>query len=283
MPDLAEDAGFADHGVAGSAGRAAAPFHAEGAPGGPGAAVLLVHGFTSTPASMTPWAMHLAADGFRVSVPRLPGHGTTWQDLNMTRWHDWYAEVSRAFDDLRTHGEPVFVAGLSMGGGLALRLAEERPDDVAGLMLVNPSVVDLDRRLLATPLLKWLTGSVAGIKSDIKKPGVTEEGYDRVPLKALDSLRDLWKHTRSDLGKVTCPVVVFRSAVDHVVPAISSQTVVQQIASPDVAEHVLSDSFHVAVLDNDAPRIFAESAVFARAVLARGSESSADVGAGDAV
>jgi carboxylesterase len=266
----------------------AEPFHAEGAadaPDAPSASVLLVHGFTSTPASMTPWAKQLAAEGFRVSVPCLPGHGTTWQQLNTTQWTDWYAAISRALDELLSHDGPVFVAGLSMGGGLALRLAEQRPDDVAGLMLVNPSVLDPDKRLLATPVLKRLVGSVPGIKSDIKKAGVAEEGYDRLPLRALDSLRDLWKLTHQDLGRVTCPVVVFRSAVDHVVPAASSQAVIQQVASPDVTEHVLPDSYHVAVLDNDAPMIFAESAAFARRVLARrtGTDSSADVGAGDAV
>ena len=80
-------------------------------------------------------------------------------------------------------------------------------------------------------------------------------------------------------------MVVFRSAVDHVVPAASSQTVIQQVASPDVTEHVLADSFHVAVLDNDAPQIFAESAAFARRVMKRRAVtgSSADLGAGDAV
>jgi carboxylesterase len=255
----------------------AEPFHADGAAGGPGAAVLLVHGFTSTPASMTPWAEHLAGAGFRVSVPVLPGHGTVWQDLNRTGWQDWYAEVDRAFLELRRHGEPVFVAGLSMGGGLALRLAEERPDEVAGLMLVNPSVLDPDKRLLATPLLKHLTGSVAGIKSDIKKPGAGEEGYDRLPLKALDSLRELWRKTRADLRRVTAPVVVFRSAVDHVVPSISSQVVLQEVGSADVSERVLDESYHVAVLDNDATQIFTEAEAFVRRVLA------ADVGAGDAL
>jgi len=254
----------------------AEPFDADGAPDGPGAAVLLVHGFTSTPASMTPWAKHLAADGFRVSVPLLPGHGTVWQDMNRTGWRDWYAEVERAFDALRSQGQPVFVAGLSMGGGLALRLAEERGSQVAGLMLVNPSVLDPDKRLLATPLLKRITGSVAGIKSDIKKEGVAEEGYDRLPLKALDSLRDLWRTTRNDLGRVTTPTIVFRSSVDHVVPTLSSQVVIQEIGATDVTEKVLANSYHVAVLDNDAPQIFAESAAFARRLLA-------DVGAGDAV
>ncbi len=256
----------------------AEPFHADGAPDTEapvGTGVLLVHGFTSTPASMTPWAKQLAAAGFRVSVPRLPGHGRTWQDMNRTRWTDWYAEASDALDELLATSDRVFVAGLSMGGGLALRLAEQRPDDVAGLMLVNPSVHDPDKRLLVAPLLKLILGSVPGIASDIKRPGVAEIAYDRVPLRALDSLRDLWRTVRADLQQVTCPVVVFRSAVDHVVPASSAQLVIQQVGSTDVSEHVLADSFHVAVLDNDAAFIFDESADFIRRVAARDAAAAA--------
>ncbi len=270
----------------------AEPFHADGAPDGTNGprriGVLLIHGFTGTPSSMTPWAQHLAAEGFRVSVPRLPGHGRTWQEMNRTRWTDWYAEASHALDGLLATSDQVFVAGLSMGGGLALRLAEQRPDDVSGLLLVNPSVHDPDKRLLAAPLLKQLLGSVPGIASDIKKPGVHEDAYDRVPLRALDSLRDLWRTVRADLREVTCPLVVFRSAVDHVVPASSSQLVVQQAGSTDVTEHILADSFHVAVLDNDAPFIFAESAAFISRLgaahdTARAATPGTETGDGDAL
>ena len=132
--------------------------------------------------------------------------------MNSTTWQDWYAEASRALDDLLTTCDEVFVAGLSMGGCLSLRLAEERPDDVSGLMLVNPSVTSINKQLYAVPVLKRLVGSIKGIANDIKKPGTDEYGYDRVPLKALDSLRDLWKVTRDDLPKVTAPLVLFRSA-----------------------------------------------------------------------
>ena len=73
----------------------------------------------------------------------------------------------------------MFVAGLSMGGTLAIRLAELRPDDVAGLVVVNPSLLTrrLDARLL--PVLARVTASWAPIGSDIKKPGVVEQAYDR--------------------------------------------------------------------------------------------------------
>ena len=100
----------------------AEPFAADGGPVG----VVLSHGFTGSPQSLRPWAEHLAAAGFTVRLPRLPGHGTRWQDLNATRWPDWYGEIERAFDALRGRCDQVFAGGLSMGGTLVLRLAEQR-------------------------------------------------------------------------------------------------------------------------------------------------------------
>lgn len=238
----------------------AEPFHADGGRAG----ALLLHGFTGSPASMRPWGRYLAADGFSVAVPRLPGHGTTWQELNATRWQDWYTEASRHLDALVSSCDDVFVGGLSMGGCLALRLAQERPGDVAGLMLVNPSVVSTDKRLVAVPVVKRLLGSVHGIGNDILRPGADEYCYDRVPLRALDSLRAMWKVTRDDLPKVTAPLVVFRSVQDHIVEAVSTQLITQRVSSRDVTEHILDNSYHVATLDHDAARIFDSSVEFIR-------------------
>lgn len=236
----------------------AQPYQAVAGPVG----VLLLHGFTGSPASVRGWGEFLHQQDFTVSVPRLPGHGTTWQEMNGTRWHDWYGEVARAFDQLRSSCDAVFVGGLSMGGCLALRLAEDRGADVAGLVLVNPSVGTTDKRLLAVPLLKRLTSSAKGITNDIKKPGVAEGGYDRVPLRALDSLRALWKATAADLPSVVSPVLLFRSSVDHVVDPLSARLITSRIESAPVTERLLTESYHVATLDNDAETIFRESADF---------------------
>src|SRR5436190_2000735 len=112
-------------------------FHSGGNTG-----VLLCHGFTGSPASLRPWADHLAAAGLTVSLPRLPGHGTTWQDMAHTRWEDWFAEVDRAYEELRGHADEIFLMGLSMGACLALRMAELRGDGVAGPVLVYLSTTD---------------------------------------------------------------------------------------------------------------------------------------------
>ncbi|MGW7685732.1 alpha/beta hydrolase [Kribbella sp. NPDC054772] len=226
--------------------------------------VLLSHGFTGSPHSMRPFAEHLAAEGYGVAVPRLPGHGTSWQEMNKTGWPDWYAVLDNELTRLRKEHDQVFVVGLSMGGCLVLRLAEQHGVDISGLVLINPSVRTDDKRLALLPVLARLVPSFPGISNDIKKGGVQEGAYDRMPLRALLSLSQLWKLTRADLAKVTQPVLLFRSTVDHVVEPSSGRAVLSSISSRDVTETLLEDSYHVATLDNDAPRIFADSAAFIR-------------------
>ena len=232
--------------------------------GGPVGA-LLCHGFTGTTQSMRPWAEHLAAAGLTVTAPRLPGHGTRWQDMNRTRFSDWYGELERAFDDLRARCDEVFVMGLSMGGTLTLRLAELRAADVAGIVVVNASLASERKDVKLAPLIAKVLPSMPGIGSDIKKPGMTELAYDRIPLKAVASLQKAWPEVCRDLSKITCPVLVYRSRVDHVVEPISGRTLLKGLAGGTVEERILEDSYHVATLDNDAPAIFEGSLEFVRA------------------
>jgi carboxylesterase len=230
--------------------------------------VLLLHAFTGSPASMHAWAEHLAQHGFRVSVPRLPGHGTCWQELNQTSWHDWYRAVEQSYLELAARTRTVFVCGLSMGGALALRLAELYP--IAGLCLVNPALHNSDPRLVLLPLLKRMAGSVAGIANDIAKPFTDEIGYDRTPLRALAQMLQLWEVTIAGLYRVDCPILLFRSRHDHVVDPRSQQILIAGVGGP-VDSRELELSFHVATLDYDAPLIFAESAAFIdRLVAGRG-------------
>jgi carboxylesterase len=224
--------------------------------------VLLLHGFTGTPQALRPWAQHLGDRGWTVRVPRLPGHGTTWQELNRTRWQDWYAVADATFRELHERCDRVFVGGLSMGGALALALAQEHGPRVAGLVLVNPAVKLEDWRLRLVPVLRHVVPSVAPIGSDIKKPGVVELAYDRSPVQAAHSQFTAWKNVVRDLPEVTQPVLLLHSTEDHVVPASSSELVLARISSEDSTEILLHDSYHVATLDHDAPRILDESVQF---------------------
>lgn len=236
----------------------AEPYRHDGGPVG----VLLCHGFTGSPYSLRPWAEHLAKAGYSVSLPRLPGHGTSWREANLTRWEDWYAEVDRAFRDLRGFCDQVVVCGVSMGGSLALLLAERYGPEISGLVLVNPSVMGLDRRLRLLPMLRYTVPSVPAIGNDIKKQGVTEGAYDRTPVKALYSVTKLWAAVRRHLDRVSQPLLIFRSTEDHVVERENVEIIRAGVSSTSVEVRELDNSYHVAVLDHDAPLIFAESVDF---------------------
>jgi esterase/lipase len=238
----------------------AEPFDLAGGPVG----VLLCHGFTGTPQSLRDWGRHLADAGFTVRCPLLPGHGTRWQDANASTEDDWYDELSRALDELVGRCSTVVLAGLSMGGTLALRLAERRPDDVAALVLVNPSLLTERRDAKLLPVLAKVTPAWAPIASDIKKPGSTELAYPRLPTRAALALRRLWAAVRADLGAVRAPLLVFRSVEDHVVEPASVRLLLAEVGSTDTTEVLLHESYHVATLDNDAPEVFARSVEWIR-------------------
>ncbi|MFI7054741.1 alpha/beta hydrolase [Streptosporangium canum] len=239
----------------------AEPYHHKGGQIG----VLLCHGFTGSPQSLRPWGEHLAAAGLTVALPRLPGHGTTWQEMNRTRWEDWYAELDRTLADLRGQCAEIFVMGLSMGGCMALRLAQVHGAGIRGLVVVNPSVTSDVPLLRLAPLLGLVVPSVAGVAGDIKKEGATELGYTRTPVRAAASLPRLWALTRAGLGKVTQPVLVFHSSQDHVVKPASVRILRERLSGGNLNVVELNDSYHVATLDNDADRIFSGSLEFVHA------------------
>ena len=230
--------------------------------GGRRVGVLVVHGFTGSPASMRPWAEDLAARGYAVEMPLLPGHGTRWQDCNKATWSDWVATVERAFDRLAAENDAVAAVGLSMGASLCLRLAADRGEELAGLALVNAAVDTLRKDAVLLPVLKRVVPAFPGIRNDIKKPGMDEIAYPVMPLKAAYEMSVGWAQLRRDLPKVTIPVLSFRSADDHVADISTSKALHASLSSKDFEERVLENSYHVATIDNDAPRIFAESAEF---------------------
>ncbi|WP_033948255.1 carboxylesterase [Streptomyces sp. CNQ431] len=247
----------------------AEPYRHDGGPTG----VLLCHGFTGTPQSMRPWAEDLAARGHTVSLPLLPGHGTRWEDLQLTGWQDWYAEVDRALGELLARCERVYVAGLSMGGALALRLAARHEDAVRGVVVVNPANKVHGLSAYALPAARHLVRTTKGLVSDIALEGSEEVGYHRVPLHAAHSLRNFFRLVDAELPQVTQPLLLLRSPRDHVVPPADSARVLGRVSSRDVTEILLENSFHVATLDHDAPRVFEESAAFLARTGANGADS----------
>lgn len=227
------------------------------------ASIVVCHGFSGTPASVRPWAEYMHGCGYTVTAPRLPGHGTRWQDMATTRWPDWYGGLERAIDEALAGEKPVFAFGHSMGATLVLRLAQQRGAELGGVVVCNPSLYDPRPAVrFAVPVIRHFVRTVAGIGSDIAKPETYETSYPRVPLAAVHSLSQLWKQVRTNLSDITLPIRVFHSAIDHVVDPGNTQLLLSGIRSADVRDHILPRSYHVAPLDYDADLLCSKSAEF---------------------
>jgi carboxylesterase len=238
----------------------AEPFRFDAGPVG----ALLQHGFSGSPASMRPMGRWLADHGVSTLGPRLPGHGTTWQDLEGTTWRDWEGEAEAALLDLAERCAAVIAVGLSMGGAMVLHLASKHPDKLKGVVAVNPD----GRRpeLALAPVLRLFTRTAKGVGNDIKKPGQNEIVYERVPLKAAHQLGQFYRTVQRELPSMRLPLLVFSSAEDHVAKPSNSRYVMQHVGSSQKELVPLSNSYHVATLDYDAPLIFERTLRFAGAV-----------------
>jgi carboxylesterase len=228
---------------------------------------LVLHGFTGNPQSMRGLALALADAGFTVEMPLLPGHGTEVADMVPTRWEDWSGAAEAAYVDLSARSDAVVVVGLSMGGMLAVWLAEHHPE-LAAIAVVNPMVAPPDADTVAF-LRTMLDGGdelAPGVGSDIAMEGPVESAYPELPLRAALSLFSAAAEVEAALASVTCPVLVFTSTQDHVVDPKSSALLVERAKGP--VEHVVLDrSYHVATLDYDQDEIEARTVAFLTGVL----------------
>jgi carboxylesterase len=244
----------------------AEPFELDGGDIG----VLLVHGFTGSPQGLRLWGEALAADGLTVSCPLLPGHGTSWADLNRYRWPDWARAARAALDELAGRCHTVVAGGLSFGGAVALHLASLPDARVGGVVVVNPFLYSSDPRIRLLPVLKHLQPAARGVGNDVAEPGRVELAYDRLPLKALDSVRSFQARVTAELPQVRVPVRVYVSPQDHVVEPGNARLVADRVGSDDVELVELARSFHVATLDYDRDVIFAGTRALAERVTRTG-------------
>lgn len=234
--------------------------------GGPSGALVL-HGFTGNPGSMRGVAEALAAAGFTVEMPLLPGHGTVVEDLIKTTWSDWLATAEAAYQDLVGRCEQVVVVGLSMGGALTAWLGSEHPE-IAGLVFVNAIVSEPEgMRAAVTEVLATGADRIPGIGSDIARPDVVETAYADTPLAPLISLFEAGEALGDRLSRISSPALIFTSPQDHVVPPVNSDILAAAVTGP--VERIRLDlSFHVATLDYDAAVVESATVEFALKVTA---------------
>ena len=224
--------------------------------------IILVHGFTGSPASMRPWAEFLNGRGYTVRVPLLPGHGTKPEDLNKVKWQEWPECVEKVLDELSQKCDVIFMCGLSMGGGTTLHVTQKQQSKLRGIILVNPMI---HLPFVPVPVAWWVSRIVKmrkAVAGDIKRPGISEWGYDATPLVGIHELLKMLKITREKLGEITLPVQLFHSVDDHTLPVSNTEIVMKGISSTNKNRIELTNSYHVATLDYDADLIFQNSLTF---------------------
>jgi carboxylesterase len=235
----------------------AEPMSVEGGPVG----VLVLHGFTGNPQSVRPLAEAAAEAGHGVEMPLLAGHGTVIEHMLPTRWDDWSADAEAAYEKLAARSERVVVAGLSMGGSLTCWLAARHPG-IAGIVCVNPAT------RAAPEVREFIQGMVdageeimPGIGSDVADPDVVEAAYSGTPLEPLLSLFDAASDMQSLLARISCPLLLFTSPEDHVVPPTDSDLLATSVSGP-VTRVSCDRSYHVATIDFDRDMIAARTLEF---------------------
>ncbi len=225
--------------------------------------ILMLHGFTGTPAQYVEFFRYFKEQGYTVRVPLLDGHGTNARQLNQCVWKGWYNTVKTNLFEMRAHCKRIFIIGQSMGGTLALHLAAHYL--VEGIVLLAPAMVFKSRLTSLTPFVSPLKGSWKKKDGpDIQNlKGRNEEiSYDVIPLRALNELRKMIKHVWDDLQDVHIPVLIAHSKHDNTIDFKGSRQVYDKISSRNKRFLELKNSFHILTLDNDKDVVLRESESF---------------------
>lgn len=219
-------------------------------PGGP-VGVLLIHGYTGSPHDFTYLAHEINKAGFTVSVPRLPGHGTSSADFLTTTANDWLRRAFDTYFDLMGICKEVHIAGLSMGGVIALIMAAKlKPRKLATLAAATHI---FDNRIKLTPLIALFKNRL---------PRENNEKYDDPDLEYLRNeywsynwpkqAAELWKLmkiSRKCVKEITSDILVMAARNDNTVPLKAAHFIYDNVKSERRKLIVFEKSGHV--LSND--------------------------------
>jgi len=207
--------------------------------------VLLIHGFTATTVEVQKLFEYFKAQGFSVSAPLLPGHGTTPGELNKIKYQDWIIAVENAFHKLSGHCENILVGGESMGAVMAMLLAQKHKD-VSGLMLFSPALL-VDRLRYA----KWIKPFVKYLDKNQPEDDLPWQGYTVYPTAATAEFYKLTRRVKKDLARISSPTIIFQGKHDRSINPENAEFIYSRISSQIKEKVYLDHSGHVILLDQE--------------------------------
>ncbi|MCP4421324.1 MAG: alpha/beta fold hydrolase [Chloroflexi bacterium] len=228
--------------------------------------ILLLHGLTATTAEVRLLAEKLHSEGYAISAPLLPGHGTKPEDLNKTTWHDWVWTAEKAYHHLATVCDYVFVGGESTGGALALYLAT-RHKDIAGVLCYAPAIKlaipthNLIQLYVVAPLVRSLPKENVG-SNDFW------QGYKVNPLRAVMELIRLGREVQRQLPRITQPVLVMQGRNDSTVAPDVGKLICDGVSSELKVQKWMEQSGHIILLEGELLEITAVTLNFMQEALA---------------
>lgn len=216
--------------------------------GGTRAGVLLIHGFTGIASDMRPIGARLNADGLTALGVRLTHHGTHGEDMNRSRWHDWYTAALDGYHLLRDQCEQVWVMGLSMGGVLALHLAAQ--EKVAGVVTMSAPSNGYYQKAGWRARYANLYGMLFRFVPKEHPDGWHEiQSYPVFPTFAVQQFFDLLKATDEILPKVTAPTLLIHSHGDTFIPGDNMPYFYERLINAPREMFWLEKSEHVVTKD----------------------------------
>jgi carboxylesterase len=232
--------------------------------------VLLIHGLGGTPVELRFIAQGLARAGHTVYCCQLAGHCGTPEELRRSTWHEWYASVEQAHDKLKEHCDVIIAGGLSMGGILALHLAQNRPGGVHGLLLYAPTL-KLDGWSMPwhSVLLQYVRPLPVKFEFDLAERdphGLKDERVRRLvvssmqsgesgaagvfstPMRSFAHFNSLVSAVKPDIGKVRQPALIVHPREDDMASLKNAQYLQANLGGL-VDTLILDDSYHIVTLD----------------------------------
>jgi carboxylesterase len=217
--------------------------------------VLLIHGFTGSPAEMRLLGEFLHSKGYTVFAPRLCGHGTTVEEMSKTKWFHWYSGAEDGYHILKSICKSVSVVGLSMGGLLGFKLSAEYP--VERMVSLSTPIFITDKRLNMLPMYRVFREFVPKKrKTYVDVAPKYSVGYSQTPLSCLSSLIELIQQVDKLLPAIEVPLLIVQARFEHTVQPRSANHIYDRVGSSEKKLVWLEKSGHVVTLDVERELVF---------------------------